>query len=386
MPDTPVSGGQKCAICGVADLREVTGFPTLPRVTSDCKPFAPGGKIAHCGACGSVQKPGDAAWRRDAAAIYQAYTLYAAAGGEEQGVGQDTDMVRRSSLLVQKLAAAGRLRAGDTLLDFGSGTGAFLRAAADVEGSRSLYALDLDDRFEAKLNRIPGFRRLYLGDAENIDRRFTVISMIHSLEHLQRPVQELVRLGALLDDDGAIFIQVPDWRRNYFDLLVADHLMHFDAPALRACAAQAGLAMPMQEHWISHELSALVVGSGAVVPSEVESLEADELARAVGWLVQVMESAHSFVDRPSCPFAIFGTAVAGSWMAGALSRPPEMFIDEDPSRVGGTHLDIPIVHPDQVPASLAVLIPMRPDIAQRVLARYAGRWDRTWCASDVAVA
>ena len=43
-----------CLACGARGLEEIAGFGALPRVTSDCRAFPPGGRIAVCGACGAV--------------------------------------------------------------------------------------------------------------------------------------------------------------------------------------------------------------------------------------------------------------------------------------------------------------------------------------------
>jgi len=75
-----------CAICGAPLTGTIPGFARLHRVTSDCKPYPPGGALAACASCGAVQKPGDAAWQADCAAIYGAYDNYALTGGIEQSV------------------------------------------------------------------------------------------------------------------------------------------------------------------------------------------------------------------------------------------------------------------------------------------------------------
>ena len=75
-----------CLACGARELEEIAGFGALPRVTSDCRAFPPGGRIAVCGACGAVQKPTDANWQAEVSAIYRQYEPYHQAGGVEQAV------------------------------------------------------------------------------------------------------------------------------------------------------------------------------------------------------------------------------------------------------------------------------------------------------------
>ena len=54
-----------CLFCGAGDMRAVEGFAQLPRITSDCKPFPPGGTLYTCMSCGCVQKLPDAKWLQE---------------------------------------------------------------------------------------------------------------------------------------------------------------------------------------------------------------------------------------------------------------------------------------------------------------------------------
>ena len=78
--------GFTCRVCAMPALEEMAGYTELPRVTSDCKPFPSGGRLAVCIACGATQKPIDTRWQNEIAAIYRNYEPYFQSAGVEQAV------------------------------------------------------------------------------------------------------------------------------------------------------------------------------------------------------------------------------------------------------------------------------------------------------------
>src|SRR5678815_1760475 len=65
-----------CQSCGAGRLYELAGFAPLPRVTSDSKPFRPGGRLFVCEGCALVQKIADDAWLQEISEIYRDYEMY----------------------------------------------------------------------------------------------------------------------------------------------------------------------------------------------------------------------------------------------------------------------------------------------------------------------
>jgi hypothetical protein len=74
------------------------------------------------------------------------------------------------------------------------------------------------------------------------DEKFDLVIINHVLEHVRSPAGMLARLRALLTDEGAIYIDVPDASRyeSLADLHIA-HLYHFTVTSLRRVANRAGL-------------------------------------------------------------------------------------------------------------------------------------------------
>jgi hypothetical protein len=72
------------------------------------------------------------------------------------------------------------------------------------------------------------------------------------------------------------------------------------------------------------------------------------------------------------PLGIFGTSIAGAWLFGELGGAVRFFVDEDPARVGGTYMGLPIYHPLAVPAGSHVFIGLAPGVAEQVAFRFRG--------------
>src|SRR5690349_4514475 len=119
-----------CQACGNDSLHEMSGFSRLPRVTSDSKPYKPGGRLFVCGDCGLVQKIVDAAWLGEIGEIYRDYDMYHQSAANDQAVFDPVSgrPSGRCEVLASRLLESGALARSGRLLDVGAGSGAMLGA------------------------------------------------------------------------------------------------------------------------------------------------------------------------------------------------------------------------------------------------------------------
>lgn len=376
-PRASDAGHAACHACGSMAMMRMEGFEALPRVSSDCRPQHAGGRLAVCEACGLVQAVIDEAWQCEAAAIYERYAVYHQGGGAEQAVFAATDGVAepRSQRLVGKLLEAVRLPAAGRVLDVGCGNGALLRALASHRPDWRLVGTELDDRDRAAVQAIPQVEAFYpTDDPTSVPGRFDLVSMIHVLEHIVDPAAFLRRVRPRLTDGGRLFIQVPYFPHNPFELLIADHSSHFTPATLAHVLRQAGLEpVVVSVDWVAKELSVVAriapsKGRGVAEESGCEvAPHAAAADKAVQWLSQVFGQARTLAARRT--FGLFGTSIAASAVAGALGDAVAFFVDEDPARIGGEHLGRPIFAPAQVPADADILIALPTPIARDVAGR-----------------
>jgi SAM-dependent methyltransferase len=374
-----------CRVCESRALEEVVEFRALARVTSDCKPFQPGGQIAICGVCGAVQKPGSAQWLDEIDQIYSGYEIYFQSAGAEQAVFDPSNGAPRprSSALLQRVSGVCAIPEQGQLVDIGCGKGAFLSSFADFRPAWDLFGHELEQRTTGSLERIPRFKRLFTGPIDNLPGDFDAISLMHSLEHFTDPVGGLSTLREKLSRDGFILIEVPNARVTPFDLVVADHATHFSKRHLDLVMRRAGLGtITIADDWIVKELSGVADRNGEAGSELAASADVTDgrrrLGQYVSWLAEVVRSARRIAAAHRGKFGIFGTSIASMWLFGEIGEDTAFFVDEDPHRHGSLH-GRPIFQPRDVPAGSLIYLALIPNVARAVADRL------TNCAAELAL-
>jgi SAM-dependent methyltransferase len=359
-------GPGQCQICAVSALECIAGYAKLPRATSDSRPWASGGQLAVCASCGAVQKIPDQTWLDEIGQIYKAYDIYHQSAGSEQLLfGEGGAAEPRSQRLVEYVVRQVDLPGAGKLLDVGCGNGAALRNFSAALPDWELHGAELSNSTVDALRTIPGFLKLHTGGLTAIGERFSLVTMIHTLEHVLAPVERAREAGRLLTPGGTLFVQVPNLETSPFDLLVADHLLHFTAATLQFLSTRAGLRVKqLGNHLIAKELT-LLATPGPADKGRPDPEQGIELVKkSVAWLGDVFDSAQAVADKG--PVAIFGTAIAGMALYGAFKNSVEFFVDEDPHRIGRQFDGKPVIAPAAAPRNIPILLAFPPPNAELV--------------------
>lgn len=370
-----------CLACGATELCILERFQDLPRITSDCKPFSVGGTLGVCSICGFVQKPITPEFVSSAEAIYADYQAYSVAGGSEQLVlveGGGTK--KRSDRLISRMLSAIDLPAGASVLDVGCGHGVTLEALSACEPSLNLFGLEIDDSKRKSLEAVPGFRQLYTGSIADIDYRFDLLTMIHSLEHFFSPLTFLDQSRHKISAEGYLFIQVCNVAQNPFDLLVADHVSHFSPQTLAILLENAGYrVLSVFTDWVTKEISALARPSGVGTEDRPRRTRLDlaepgyaseSVENQLDWLIDIRVS---LSQNFSGVVGIFGTSIAGTWIASILDKDFSFWVDDDPLRIGQSHLGRPVLGLANVPANATLIMGVAPVLASKLVEKHAPR-------------
>lgn len=359
-----------CLVCAATELHEIATFRDLPRVTSDCKPFAAGGRLFVCTHCGAVQKQADARWLAEINAIYGAYEIYEVAGGAEQLIFNAAGAAApRSRRLIDALRERVALPARGRLIDIGCGNGAALANFSQALPQWELYGSELSDASASRLRKLANFRELYTVPIAQIPGRYDLVSMIHSLEHMPAPAPALREAVGLLADGGVLFVEVPDVETSPFDLLVADHLMHFSAATLGDLAAKCGVRPRLLTNQVLPKELTLIAECAASDAREPDARAGRDIAeRTVDWLRRVVGRGEELAAAAP-QLGIFGTSISAMWLYGALQGKVAYFVDEDPARIGRACAGRPVLSPAQVPSDATIYVPLVPDIAAAVARR-----------------
>jgi SAM-dependent methyltransferase len=364
---------QNCLLCGTPDVTDVGAADSLTGVTSDSKPHPWMGQLRVCRACGHVQKRMDPAWRSATDAIYADYNIYQISSGAEVLVFAGAGPQPRSVNLVRRLLDDVGLPPRGKLLDVGCGKGAFLAACSSLLPQWQLAGSELDDRCRDSVLAIPGVRCFHSGPLGTLPGGYDVISLMHVLEHIPRPVEFLEQLSGKLVPGGLLFAQVPFFADNAFDLLVTDHCSHFAPPTMARAGELAGFGVHrVATDWVVKEISLVLHKSNEQAPTTPYAQAApssaddaiDHLQASLSWLreVQCDVEARARHDR----LYLFGTSTAGSWLRGAIRAPLKGYVDEDPLRWGKQHLGLPVSGPGDVPSGSVVYVALPQPMAGRI--------------------
>jgi 2-polyprenyl-3-methyl-5-hydroxy-6-metoxy-1,4-benzoquinol methylase len=359
-----------CKMCLKKGLNELDSFANLKRVTSDCKPFESGGRLLICCNCGGVQKIPDDKWLKEISLIYKNYDTFSLPGFTDQVImdGISQTLQPRCNTLVKYLKNYLDLDDEHTWLDFGCGRGAMLNAASKI--CKNLYGLDLDNSHESYLSGIENFKKLYTISEKEKMGEFNVISMVHSLEHFTDPYVELTDAYNLLTDEGVLFIQVNDTRLNPFEILVADHLTHFEPYTLSEMVKKVGYkVLCVTNDWVTKEISLVAMKTNEKLNPHETANELthnlDKINSQVDWLNALSIKGRQLAEQNK-NFGIFGSAVASTWLAKEIGEQVLFFVDEDVDRIGGKHMNKPIRSPLDLTLEDTTYIGLIPIIANKI--------------------
>ena len=257
------------------------------------------------------------------------------------------------------------------MLDVGCGNGATIRAFGQVAPGWTKVGTEFDDKYRAEVESIPVTEPLHVGPVGEVAGTFDVITMIHVLEHIVDPVAVLATLRGKLTPGGLLLIEVPHHPANPFELLIADHRSHFTADSLSRALTAAGYEIvSVADNWIPKELSVVARPATAQRPAapEGEPVAArDRIAGSIAWLRRTADRLRELADTGSV--GLFGTSIAGTWLAAEAGNRIGFFVDEDPNRLGRSYLGRPVLSPATVAAGSRVFVGLPPAVAAGICGR-----------------
>jgi hypothetical protein len=122
--------------------------------------------------------------------------------------------------------------------------------------------------------------------------------------------------------------------------------------------------------WVKKEVSLLAIRAAdethASTAPPPDGREAHaRITASVDWLESLISTARATANR-SGSFGIFGTSIAGTWLAAALGDAVAFFVDEDPHRIGREYMGKPVLAPQAVASGSTVFLALAPTLAQAI--------------------
>ena len=367
----------KCHVCG-GKCEEFASFSRLRQVTSDCKPYQNGGQLTICQSCDLVQRPITSVWQSSIKEIYSNYHLFAQ--GIEQleetiFLSKTGDNLSRSYRMISWLETNTKLPDHGSLLDIGCGKGGFLSSFSSYRPEWNLTGLDLACDVKSSIEKIPN-THFVNGDLPDLDKniRYDLIVLSHTLEHIPNPIDFLKKVNELLEEDGILFIEIPNLETAPFDILVADHCSFFTTKTLSYLLQKSDFdilkiavdVLPKEISLISrkklsnndrgsHDLTSHFADTKQVVIKNINFLNS-------------MKDRFFAESQAVEKFGIFGSSISSSWLLGEIGE-AKFFVDENPYRIGSKHLGLPILDVSDIEGTDTVLMPLSYDIAEQIANR-----------------
>jgi 2-polyprenyl-3-methyl-5-hydroxy-6-metoxy-1,4-benzoquinol methylase len=365
----------RCQICN-HHIGNETRKVISPLVSSDCQIINNTAVLIECSQCGHIQKICSDDWKKLCKKIYNNYKIYHQGSGKEQkslnGVtGQFED---RSISIVSLLLSKFKLKDEGTILDVGCGNGAFLKSYNNFMTNWSIVGSDLNENFRNEITSIStGSRFLTIDELSMQAEKFDVVTLVHCLEHIERPVDYLKYLSGFLREDGLLLIQVPDVENNPFDLVIADHAAHFKKNTLKKAIDRSGLNVMYIGNDVSLNEITLMAGRYKGEKYDGKLIEAQCLASNLNFLNSLIKTFNkSAIVKP---LGIFGSSISATWVFSQIPDSIDFFVDEDTARIGNYHLNRKIISTEDVAPGASIIFPFSKNLANRLIKKHQ---DKNW--------
>jgi 2-polyprenyl-3-methyl-5-hydroxy-6-metoxy-1,4-benzoquinol methylase len=362
----------RCHFCFSSDLIEIPNEEGMVGVTSDCKVWSRLSKIGVCRTCGYPQAIIDDNWLKDTKEIYENYQIYHQGSQKDHFLFNHEQSTSRSGQLISGLKKKNLIGHRGKLLEIGPGGGNFLVEFHHNYENWDLYASDVNDKNKEQILSLDSVRGFYSSPINQIQERFDLIACVHSLEHIPNPFNFLVDLKKILKPDGKILINVPNCLLNPFVICVADHCSHFEPETLENLFLAVGFKLlESSTAWISKELVLVAENN----PNKKENRDSLPLANTylklnnhLLWLNKTIKELKN-ID-PTIKLGCLGTTIAGTWVYAQIKDRLNFFVDEDTGRQGNTHLNLPILSPNQVESGSYLFLAFPYPIAHSIAKKY----------------
>lgn len=312
-----------CHICYSLNVTPVD-MPDFKYVSSDARPVSEVPKFMVCAHCGSVQKIADDAYIVATNNIYLSYKMnYLSDGNDPYVCTWDNRKGPRCDFLAQYVKE-NLEEYPESVLDIGCGEGNYLQAFGEVMPTAKLRGFDTALQKEQKFQG-----KFYTGELAHLKECFNVITCFHTLEHVVNPLVFLNEITKKLYTTGTLFIVVPDFEQNPYDLVVYDHCTHFTPATLNRLLARAGYhVLKLDRSFIRKEI---IIMAKKIHETDVFKFFERQVKKCELMRVTAREST-----------VLRGASNTAVWLTQEMDK-VDYYIDEDPNKQGKMLMGKPVV-------------------------------------------
>jgi 2-polyprenyl-3-methyl-5-hydroxy-6-metoxy-1,4-benzoquinol methylase len=183
----------------------------------------------------------------DDATRYYHSSSYISHTSKATGIVDYIYLIFRRLTIRWKLSLIKRHLNNNSLLDVGCGTGHFLKHCTE----RGVKTVGIEVSDNARKAAVKNMLKVEKSLDDLSNETFSVITLWHVLEHIYNLEETILKLKERLDENGIIFIAVPNWHsldaNHYREFWAAydvpRHLWHFSKETMRALLEKSGLKL-----------------------------------------------------------------------------------------------------------------------------------------------
>jgi len=294
---------------------------------------------------------------------------------------RDGQPVYRTQRQAEILSAIG-LPLEARLLDFGAAKGSTLRTLLESRPDLRPSIFDVSqDYVDFWQEWVPACEQATHHLPAEWQARFDLVTAHFVLEHVVDPVGTLRRLAGLLAPGGRVFFTVPDPLRNTGDFLVVDHVNHFTTSSLLRTCEAAGLVPRQLTGELFRGAYVVMAERPSAGTSASDSFRADvhsdinQALEALSFWSKALQFLEDDQRRDATePTAIYGAGFYGALIAARLQRAPICFLDRNTYLQGQDYLGIPVLAPENCPATIRRIYPGLNPVHSRTILADADTW------------
>jgi len=297
-------------------------------VTSDGQVIDTGIVLYKCSECGLIQKDATVQSQNE---YFQSSYSQSLLNGKEQMKFVDGVAFPKSELIISGVKES--INNPKSMLDIGTGSGAFLSAFKKVFPLCEIYGQDIQENFIENILKYIPKENFYCKDIGEINQKFNLISMVGVLSHIPLLLKFLDDLYKISNEDGQILIHTNDFPNNFFDVVIIDCITHISKPIMYKMLSK----YYKNISFFNTIYKEVTVGINLVKNQNHINFEDEEIF--LNKQKEIFKNFIDFIYNSKNSYSVLGSSPSSIYIGAILKERLIDFVDEDIDRVGRVHLN-----------------------------------------------
>jgi len=338
-----------CEICKSVKIKKINvGLPFFRHL--DFTTISDSGNLYRCSNCQIIYNPCAVA---NELATFKS-EVYAKSAQTQQKINSDefSGSMSRSFLQAKILADRFIQNKRPKILDIGCFKGHLLLELDSILNKGIFWGYDINPQLKNLFSDKDNFQFIS-SNLEDIDVRFDLIILSHSIPYVPDLSKLMKSIDQLLDYNGILFIQIPNISKNLFYSLMGDQCFIFTQASLMNLLMNFGYSIyVIEDHYFPREL---LIVSKKEKKECLMNFEQDSIfERNIQILKEVKDKLY-LIDGNQ--LAVLGTTVNAAFVDEVIGERIEYFVDENLSNRGKIFRGKHVVHPNSLNKKHRTILP-----------------------------